>query len=108
MYHIVYCKFLTTMDKTSMSIGDKKVSMTPLCFKGDRHGHYVVVCLSKGLHFCIEKPKFELESYSTKEETFNEDELSEEYDCYDGMIEGHSLIVQPLLIVSKRRRLAPY
>ena len=49
--------------KTSTSIKDNKVNMTPLCFKCDGHGHYVVVCSNKCLHFCIEEPEFELESY---------------------------------------------
>ena len=87
--------------KTSMSIGDRKVDVTPLCFKCGRHGHYVVVCLTKGLHFCVEEPKYELESYPKEEETYNEDEVSEECDYYDGMMEGHSLVVRPLLTVPK-------
>ena len=37
--------------KTSVSIREKKVGMTPLCFKRARHGHYIVVCPNKGLHF---------------------------------------------------------
>ena len=41
--------------KTSMSIGDRKVDVTPLCFKCGGHGHHVVVCLSKGLHFPVEE-----------------------------------------------------
>ena len=32
--------------KTSISIGDKKLSMAPFCFKCDGHGHYAIVCLS--------------------------------------------------------------
>ena len=47
--------------KTSMSIGDKKVDVTPLCFKcGGR----------------VEEPKSELKSYLKEEETYNEDEVS--------------------------------
>ena len=38
-----------------MSIGDRKVDVTPLCFKCGGRGHYVVVCPSKGLHFPIEE-----------------------------------------------------
>ena len=90
--------------KISMCIGNKKVGMTPLCFKCDEHGHYVVVCPSKGLHFCVEEPEFELESYPKEEETRNKDELSEECDYYDGMTEGHSLILQSLLVVPKVKR----
>ena len=73
--------------------------MTPLCFKCGGHGHYAVVCPTKGLHFCVEQPESELESYPKEEETYNEDEVIEECDYYDGMTEGHSLVVQPLLIV---------
>ena len=72
---------------------------TPLCYKCGGHGHYVIVCLSKGLHFCVEEPESKLESYSKEEETHNEGELSEECDYYDGMTEGHSLVVRPLLAV---------
>ena len=39
--------------KTSMNIEDKKVTMTPLCFKCGRHGHHAIVCPTKGLHFCV-------------------------------------------------------
>ena len=53
------------------------------------------------LHFCVEEPESELESYPKEEETYNEDAVSEECDYYDGMMEGHSLIVQPLLTVPK-------
>ena len=42
--------------KNSMNIGYKKVGVTPLCLKYGGHDHYVVVCLSKGLHFCVEEP----------------------------------------------------
>ena len=42
--------------KTSMSIRDRKVGVTPLCFKCGGHGHYAVVCPTKGLHFCVEEP----------------------------------------------------
>ena len=67
--------------ETSMSIGDKKVGVTPLCFKCGGYSHYVVVCLSKGLLFCVEEePKFELKSYPKEEETCNEDQLSDECD----------------------------
>ena len=38
--------------KTSMSIEDKKVGMTPSCFKCSGHGHYAIVCPSKDLHLC--------------------------------------------------------
>ncbi|RVW77754.1 hypothetical protein CK203_050340 [Vitis vinifera] len=87
--------------KTSMSIGDRKVDVTPLCFKCGGHGHYAVVCPTKGLHFYVEEPESELESYPKEEVTYNEDELSEECDYYDGMIEGHGLVVRPLLAVPK-------
>ncbi|RVX03295.1 Transposon Ty3-G Gag-Pol polyprotein [Vitis vinifera] len=87
--------------KNSMSNGDRKVNATPLCFKCGGHGHYVVVCPTKGLHFCVEEPESELESYLKKEETYNEDEVSEECDYYDGMTEGHSLVVRPLLTIPK-------
>uniref|UniRef100_F6H4H5 CCHC-type domain-containing protein n=1 Tax=Vitis vinifera TaxID=29760 RepID=F6H4H5_VITVI len=73
--------------KTSMSIRDRKVNVTPLCFKCGGHGHYVVVCPTKGLHFCVEEPKFELENYLNEENAYNEDEVSEECDYYDGMTE---------------------
>ena len=66
--------------KTSMSIGSRKVDVTPLCFKCGGLGHYAVVCPTKGLHFCVEEPKSELESYPKEEETYNEDEVSEECD----------------------------
>ncbi|RVW45061.1 Transposon Ty3-I Gag-Pol polyprotein [Vitis vinifera] len=69
--------------KNSMSNGDRKVDATPLCFKCGGHGHYAVVCPTKGLHFCVEEPESELESYLKKEETYNEDEVSEECDYYD-------------------------
>ena len=49
--------------KNSMSNGNRKVDVTPLCFKCGGHGHYAVVCPTKGLHFCVEEPEFELESY---------------------------------------------
>ena len=87
--------------KTSMSIEDRKVDVTPSCFKYGGHDHYVVVCPTKGLHFCVEEPEFELESYPKEGETHNEDEINEECDYYDGMTEGHSLVVQPLLVVPK-------
>ncbi|RVW83819.1 Transposon Ty3-G Gag-Pol polyprotein [Vitis vinifera] len=86
--------------KNSMSNGDRKVDVTPLCFKCGGHGHYAVVCPTKSLHFCVEEPESELESYPKEEETYNEDEVSEECD-YDGMTEGHSLVVRPLLTVPK-------
>ena len=38
-----------------MSIGDRKVDVTPLCFKCGGRGHYVIVCPSKGLHFRVEE-----------------------------------------------------
>ena len=60
------------------------------------HGHYAVVYASKGIHFCVEEPKSKLESYLKEEETYNEGECSEECDYYDGMIEGHCLVVRPL------------
>ena len=75
--------------------------MTPLCFKCGGHGHYAVVCPTKSLHFCVEEPKSELESYPKEEETYNKDEVSEECDYYDGMMEGHSLVVRHLLTVPK-------
>ncbi|KAL6313353.1 hypothetical protein AAG906_001063 [Vitis piasezkii] len=87
--------------KNSMTNGDRKVDVTPLCFKCGGHGHYAVVCPTKSLHFCVEEPESELESYPKEEETYNEDEVSEEYDYYDGMTEGHSLVVRPLLTVPK-------
>ena len=65
------------------------------------HGHYAVVCSSKGLHFCVEEPKSKQESYSKEEETYNEGELSEECDYYDGITEGQSLVVRPLLAVKE-------
>ena len=40
--------------ETSMSIGDKKVGVTPLWFNCGGYSHYVVVCPSKGLLFCVE------------------------------------------------------
>ena len=40
-------------------------------------------------------------SYPKEEETYNEDEVSEECDYYDGMTEGHSLVVRPLLAIPK-------
>ncbi|RVW55375.1 Transposon Ty3-I Gag-Pol polyprotein [Vitis vinifera] len=72
--------------KNSMSNGDRKVDATPLCFKCGGHGHYAVVCPTKGLHFCVEEPESELESYPKEEETYNEDEVSEECDYYDGRL----------------------
>ena len=87
--------------KNSMSNGDRKVDVTPLCFKCGGHGHYAVVCPTKSLHFCVEEPESELESYPKEEETYNEDEVSEECDYYDGMTEGYSLVVRPLLVVPK-------
>ena len=65
------------------------------------HGHYAVVCPTNGLHFCVEEPESELESYPKEEETHNEDELSEECDYYDSMTEGHRLVVRPLLAIPK-------
>ncbi|RVX17088.1 Transposon Ty3-I Gag-Pol polyprotein [Vitis vinifera] len=70
--------------KNSMSNEDRKVDVTPLCFKCGGHGHYAVVCPTKGLHFCVEEPESELESYPKEEETYNENEVSEECDYYDG------------------------
>ena len=52
--------------KTSISIGDKKLSMAHFCFKCDGHGHYAIVCPTKGLHLCVEEPEFELENYPKK------------------------------------------
>ena len=78
-----------------MSTGDK----TPLRYKCGRHGHYVVVCLSKGLHFCVEEPESKPKSYSKEEETYNEGKLSKECDYYDGMTEGQSLTARPLLVI---------
>ena len=69
------------------------VGVTPLCFKCGGHGHYVVVCLSKCLHFCVEDPKSELQSYPKKEKTYNEDGLNDACDYYDGKMEGYSLVV---------------
>ena len=34
--------------KTLMSIRDRKVDVTPLCFKCGGHSHYTIVCPSKG------------------------------------------------------------
>ncbi|WJZ85709.1 hypothetical protein VitviT2T_005229 [Vitis vinifera] len=87
--------------KNSMINGDRKVDVTPLCFKCGGHGHYAVVCPTKSLHFCVEELESKLESYPKEEETYNEDEVSEECDYYDGMTEGYSLVVQPLLTVPK-------
>ena len=42
--------------KNSM-IRDRKVNVTLLCFKCGGHGHYVVVCPTKSLHFCVEEPE---------------------------------------------------
>ncbi|KAL6320193.1 hypothetical protein AAG906_004702 [Vitis piasezkii] len=39
-----------------MSNRDRKVDVAPLCFKCGGHGHYVVVCPTKSLHFCVEEP----------------------------------------------------
>ena len=61
----------------------------------------MLLCGTKGLHFCIEEPESELESYLKELETYNEDELSEECDYYDGMTKGHSLVARPLLAVPK-------
>ena len=84
--------------------------MTPLCFKCGGHGHYAIVCPTKGLHFCVEEPESELESYPKEEETYNEDEVSEECDYYDGMTEGQScsttFINRPKS--KRRRRLVTY
>ena len=55
--------------------------MTPLCYKCGGHGHYVIVCPIKGLHFWVKELESKLESYSKEEETHNEGELSEECDC---------------------------
>ena len=49
--------------QTSISIGDEKVGMTPLCFKCGEHDHYVVVSISWVYTYCIEEPESELESY---------------------------------------------
>ena len=59
------------------------------------------MCLSKGLHFCVEEPKSKLEGYPKEEGTHNEGELSEECDYYDCKIEEHSLVVRPLLVVNR-------
>ena len=72
---------------------------TPLCYKCGEHDHYVIVCPSKGLHFCVKEPESKSENYSKEEETHNEGELSEESDYYDGMTGGHSLVIRPLLAV---------
>ena len=79
--------------QTPMSTIDR----TLLCYKCGGHIHYAVVCSSKCLHFCVEETESKLESYSKEEETYNEGELSKECDYYDGMTEGHSLIVRLLL-----------
>ena len=83
--------------QTPISNGDR----TPLCYKCGGHGHYAVVCPSKGLQFCVEEPESKLESYSKEEETYNEGELSEECDYYDSITEGHSCVVRPLLAVKE-------
>ena len=54
--------------QTPVGTGD----MTPLCYKFGGHGHYVVVCPGKGLHFCVEELESKSESYSKEEETHNE------------------------------------
>ena len=82
--------------QTPMSTEDR----TTLCYKCGGHRHYAVVCPSKGLHFCIEELESKPKSYSKEEETHNEGELSQECDYYDGMSEGHNLVVQPLLAVN--------
>ncbi|RVW93025.1 Retrovirus-related Pol polyprotein from transposon 297 [Vitis vinifera] len=64
-----------------------KVYATPLCFKCGGHGHYAVVCPTKGLHFCVEEPESELDSYPKEEETYDEDEVSEECDYYEEHVE---------------------
>ena len=53
-------------------------------FKCGGYDHYDVY-LSKGLHFCFEKPKSKLENHPKKEKTNNEDELSDKCDYYDDM-----------------------
>ena len=83
--------------QTPMSTRDR----TPSCYKCGGHGHYAVVYPSKGLHFCVEEPESKPESYSKEEETYNEGELNEECDYYDGITEGLSLVVRPLLAVKE-------
>lgn len=78
-------------------------TLTPLCFKCGRHGYCAVVCIIKGLHFHVEEPKSKLESYPKEEGTYNESELSEECDSYDGTIEKHDLVVRPLLAANKEK-----
>ena len=51
--------------------------MIPSCLKCGRHGRCLIVCLSKGQSFCVEELELEFESYPKKEETYNEDKLSE-------------------------------
>ncbi|RVW83628.1 Transposon Ty3-I Gag-Pol polyprotein [Vitis vinifera] len=75
-----------------MSNRDRKVDATPLCFKCGGHGHYAVVCPTKGLHFCVEEPEFELESYPKEEETYNEMKLVKNVTTMMGMTKGHSLV----------------
>ena len=86
-----------------MSIGDR----TPLCYKCEGHGHYSIVCPSKGLHFCVEESESKSESYPKEEETHNEGELSEECDYYDGMTERQSCCVT-FIGGKARRRSATY
>ncbi|RVW25828.1 Transposon Ty3-G Gag-Pol polyprotein [Vitis vinifera] len=85
--------------KNSMSNGDRKVDVTPLCFKCGGHGHYAIVCPTKGLHFCVEEPESELESYLKEEETYNEDEVSEECDYYDDYDAGIKTFIGRFVVV---------
>ena len=58
-----------------MSTRDIKVDMSPLCYRCCGNGHYAIVCLSKGLDFCVEGPESKLESYSKEKATYNEGHL---------------------------------
>ncbi|RVW82712.1 Transposon Ty3-I Gag-Pol polyprotein [Vitis vinifera] len=65
-----------------MSIEDRKVDVTPLCFK--LVGMTIMLlCARPKFTLCVEEPKFELESYPKEEQTYNEDEVSEECDYYN-------------------------
>lgn len=84
-------------------MGNGAKPATPLCCKGGGHGHYVVICPSKGLQFCIEEPTQEPELEQKEEQNHNEKPLEEEYDYFGGMNKSYSLVMRPLLAIPKAK-----
>ena len=78
---LMYTKLFSLNEVPSLLKKIQKNSMidtTPLCYKCGGHGHYIMVCPSKG--FCVEEQESKLTSFSKEKETYNKSELSEKCD----------------------------